>query len=245
LLLIAALWGGSVRAEAAPATPTAGAAQQLRVLLVGNSFSRGLKPLLRMAFRARGVALRMKTVARGGWTLEFHARSKSTRERIETGGWDYVLLQENSAGIAGPRYDDARVLDALARGAGASTGFLMTWRDRGDPVEAYDSLRGQPGGTSGYIPIAYELGAFVAPAGWAVRGAVADGPPFDLWRDGHHLNTAGKYLAACVCFATITGASPVGLPVPRGVTQEDAAYLQRRAETTVFSEASVWNLPTH
>ena len=70
------------------------------------------------------------------------------------------------------------------------------------------------GGLNGaYLDIAKELGAGVAPVGIAWKMALAADPPFVLHRsDKSHPNPTGTYLAACVFYATLLDANPVGLP---------------------------------
>ncbi len=73
---------------------------------------------------------------------------------------------------------------------------------------------GLVGGLNGaYLDIAKELGAGVAPVGIAWKMALAADPPFVLHRsDKSHPTPTGTYLAACVFYATLLGANPVGLP---------------------------------
>lgn len=64
-----------------------------------------------------------------------------------------------------------------------------------------------------YFDIAKELGAGVAPVGIAWKAALAADPPFVLHSpDKSHPNPTGTYLAACVFYATLLDANPVGLP---------------------------------
>lgn len=73
---------------------------------------------------------------------------------------------------------------------------------------------GLVGGLNGaYLEIAKELGTGVAPVGIAWKMALTADPPFVLHSpDKSHPNPAGTYLAACVFYATLLDATPVGLP---------------------------------
>lgn len=73
---------------------------------------------------------------------------------------------------------------------------------------------GLVGGLNGAcLDIAKELGTQVAPVGIAWKIALAADPPFVLHsQDKSHPNPTGTYLAACVFYATLLDASPVGLP---------------------------------
>ncbi|HAT10127.1 MAG TPA: hypothetical protein DCS97_05945 [Planctomycetes bacterium] len=49
--------------------------------------------------------------------------------------------------------------------------------------------------------------------------------------DGHHANACGSYLAACVWFAVLFNASPIGITYrPGGMPAEQAAFLQQTAQ---------------
>jgi hypothetical protein len=88
----------------------------------------------------------------------------------------------------------------------AKTTDLETW---GQQQKA-----GLVGGLNGaYLGIAKELGAGIAPVGIAWKMALAAEPSFALHsQDRSHPNPTGTYLAACVFYATLLDASPVGLP---------------------------------
>jgi hypothetical protein len=52
--------------------------------------------------------------------------------------------------------------------------------------------------------------------------------------DGHHASIAGEYLGACCFYETLYGESVVGNKfVPKGITPEDAKYLQETAHKAV------------
>lgn len=224
--------------------PTRAAAQEtVQILLIGNSFTKGVKKGLKKILAERGVRAKIAAKARNGFTLGHHANSSSTTKAIHSRDWDWVVLQEQSLGTFHSRYPDARVLDARIQMAGSQTAFMMTWRDRGWAPITYNSLRGTIGEDVGYVPIAHELNAPVAPVGWAWRNAVVDGSSIDLWgRDGHHASNAGDYLSSMVVYATLFGESPIGLKPGKRLSETDSAYLQTLAATTVFGEASSWNL---
>ena len=102
---------------------------------------------------------------------------------------------------------------------------------------------GLAGGLNGaYLEIAKELGADVAPVGVAWKMALAAEPAFVLHRsDKSHPNPAGTYLAACVFYATLLKANPVGLPgkIQKGdevladISEDQAKRLQEIAWAAV------------
>ena len=174
------------------ASSASAAPETLRVLMVGNSRSKGIRRPLEDLAESRGISRKVSLLARNGATLEDLLAWPRTAKKLAGGPWDYVIVQEQSAGMFASRYSAARELDARIAATGSPSILMMTWRDRGDFLESYDTLRGVPDGTIGYVPIAYELGVSLAPVGWAFRAAVADGVGDKLWgRDGHHVSVGG------------------------------------------------------
>lgn len=229
-------------AAALALVPT-GALAQVRILLIGNSFSAGLKPKLQMLVRSSGRDVAIAARTPGTWTLADHSASRSTRARIASKPWDYVVLQEQSLGLFSSRYPSARELDAAITLNGSRTIFSMTWRDRGAPLESYDWLHGQPGGDIGYVPIAFELGAPVAPVGWAFRQTAIEDAAIDLWAlDGHHASDRGRYVAALCLYATIFRESPAGLWGPPSMTPEQILHDQLLVEQAVLLDPTEWNI---
>ncbi|HZE96766.1 MAG TPA: DUF4886 domain-containing protein [Planctomycetota bacterium] len=68
-------------------------------------------------------------------------------------------------------------------------------------------------------------------------GASKEGKPM-ITMDGHHANTAGEYLGACVWYEVLFQESSVGNTfVPAGLKTEDAVYLQGVAHRAVADAA--------
>jgi hypothetical protein len=228
---------------AALVVPAVPASAGERILLVGNSFTTGIKQRLRSVARSAGHDASIKVRAMNGWTLADHAASAKTLRTIQATDWMTVVLQEQSLGIFASRYPAARALDAEIARTGARTTFFMTWRDRDASLLFWDPLLGVVGGDYGYVPITFELGAALAPVGWAFREAMLEDATLDLWGlDGHHSSERGRYLAALVLFATIYGESPVGLWASPALTPEEALRDQLLVERLVFSDPARWNL---
>ncbi len=220
-----------------------GAQAGTSILLIGNSFTAGVKPKLQSLIRSSGRDVVIVAKAASTWTLADHAASSSTMKRIDSKRWDYVVLQEQSLGIFHSRYGAARALDTEIGKSGAETVFFMTWRDSGEPLVSYDSLCGQPGEDVGYIPIAFELGAPVAPVGWAFRQTAMEAPEIDLWAsDGHHASDRGRYVAALTLYATIFGESPLGLWGPPTMTADEILHDQLLVEDVTLTNPAAWNI---
>ena len=225
----------------------------LQILLLGNSLSRGIKKPLESMFEAEGHTPFIKAVTPSVANLEFHVQSKRTAKYINDPehDWDVVFLQDRSTGIseANGGYDATRQLYQKIRPTGARIVMFQTWRERTVPTSSlvWDLLKGEPGGTIGYVPIAYELGIGVAPVGWAVREAriqIGTPPPYDLWKGGkgRHLSSIGDYLAACVVYSVVTGESSRGVWAPDKLPVQSADVLQIIADQIVLGNAATWNL---
>jgi hypothetical protein len=177
----------------------------------------------------------------GGFTLQRHVTSKRAIERIETGRWDVVVLQDQSQlpsfsdrQVERKVYPFARTLSAAAGKADAKTVFFLTWgRKDGDTANVRTDTfeRMQARLDRGYGRIARELEAPVAPVGRAWRLAVQARPTVELWSgDGSHPSVAGTYLAACVFFEVLYAKSVLLNPFrPPGVSQADAEFIQEMA----------------
>ena len=76
--------------------------------------------------------------------------------------------------------------------------------------------------------------ALVIPAGLAFARSVEARPELDLWNpDKRHPSLAGTYLCACLTYAALFEASPVGLAYDAGLGADTAAFLQTLAVETL------------
>ena len=210
-----------------PARPRAAAPRN--VLFVGNSFTarNDLPGLIEALTAAGGKPFRHQLVQAGGASLRAHWNAGHATKMIEGGGFDAVVLQEQSTlpvKNAARMHDNVRLFDGVIRAAGAATVLYMTWARRDNPES-------QAAITEAYTEIGQELGATVVPVGtaWARLPAVG-GRPVLYDRDGSHPTVAGSYLAACVFYGTLLDESPVGNGAPvAGLDEEDRALLQKTA----------------
>jgi Domain of unknown function (DUF4886) len=212
----------------------------MRVLFVGNSYTHAndLPGMLQDLACAAGNSLETASVTSGGKTLEWHWYNPETREAIDEGDWDFVVLQEHSQRpVEEPEktLHAAIRLGARIRKVGATPMFYLTWARQHIP-EMQDAL------IETYTRAAREIDAEVAPVGSAWRGALTASPELVLHTaDRSHPNVLGTYLTACVFYATLFGETPVGLPnefacgesVKMVIEEEMAATLQQAAWTAV------------
>lgn len=242
----------------APSTPalapTPTSAATARVLFIGNSltFFNDLPGMFAELAQSDGHEVEVDMSAQGGWTWSHHATSTTTLEKIEQQNWDFVVLQEQSviSSIADQcnehMYPAARLLDGKIREGGADTILFMTWAYRDGLPRAghrdFDDMQAQL--HVGYMEIADELGAMVAPVGMVWQNGIVQDPQLGLWQtDGLHPSIEGSYLAACVFYAVIYQQSPEGLMYKAELSAEMAQFLQAIAAETVLENPERWNIP--
>ena len=224
-----------------------------RVLFIGNSFTfyHDMPTMFAELARASGHEVMVEVEAPSGQTLSVHAVSATTPERIASGDWDYVVLQEHSAMSIEQKtreeqmFPAARALDQMIRESGGRTILFMTWGYRdGLPDKGFpDFASMQAELNAGYVEIADQLGAIVAPVGIAWQNGLAQESQLDLWDpDGGHPSETGSYLTACVFYATIYRKSPEGLSYQAGLPETTARLLQTVAAETVLADPQRWNI---
>jgi hypothetical protein len=223
----------------------------LEILFVGNSYTyyNDLPLLFENLAVSGGKPVLVDNSSFGSYRLATHCLDVTTRGKINSRSWDYVVLQEQSQYPVidywryNSMYPSARFLDSLITLQGSHTAFYMTWGRKyggqqtsggySSPVftdffHMQDSLR------SAYVGIANELAALVAPVGMAWGLARTLNPAVDLWQsDNSHPTLKGSYLAACVFYAVFFNESPVGLDYTGGLTASEATFFQNVANQTV------------
>ncbi|MGD9720154.1 MAG: hypothetical protein AB7O59_08025 [Pirellulales bacterium] len=202
--------------------------QAIDILFIGNSFTQrnNLPGLLAELAAARDVSVDYELISVGGASLRNHWNAGRAANEIEKGGYDYVVLQEQSTlpvKNAKRMAENVRLFDEVIKRAGSKTVLYMTWARRHTP-EAQQAI------TDAYNRIGAELGATVVPVGLAWQSFLAHhDKPMLHDRDQSHPTLAGSYLAACMFLVLLLKLNPVGLAGPAGLDQQDKAVLQTAA----------------
>lgn len=235
VLLLGALVSG---AQADTDGPPATHARPLRVLLVGNSYSRfnDLPQVLDQVAASvpGGPALHADIAFKAGVGLRTHWERGVALRMLREGHYTDVVLQGHSRAV----FDwPSEMLDYAARFAreiqarGARPWLFETWaRAPESPLyklgkDARTPLDMQSRIDALYNRAAQRIGARVAPVGDAWLIAVARWPHLRLHRsDDSHPTFRGTYLTACVLYGALTGRSPADIPyrapgVPAGVAK--------------------------
>lgn len=243
-----------------PLTSGAEETDSLRMLWIGNSYTffNDLPSIVRDIAASQGMKLSMTTVLKGGEHLSGHLRNPRLHELLKHGGWDYVIIQEFSAGpaadtrtVARTVYPYARTIDSLAVKCSpdAKVMFYMTWGHKygnRKPVAEYPLSNGYEGMQerlkTSYLEMAYDNGAWCAPVGMAWRAVRSERPDCILYRpDCYHPAVPGSYLAANVIFTTILQ-RPYQTAFTAELPAEQAEYLQRTAQRTVLDNLVLLNI---
>ena len=245
-------------------TCTAVNAQHINVLFLGNSYTsvNDLPGTINGLLDGVDKTMYYASNTPGGCCFFQHATATASLNLIRRGYWDYVVLQEQSQMPSIDYYRYASMYPAAEQlrdsimkyNPCAEVVFYMTWgrRDGGQQCEDYgegiycsaefrDFDHMQDTMTRAYCEIAEQLQSRVAPAGeaWRYARQICD---LDLFSgDGSHPSIYGTYLTACAFYATLFGESPMGLPHPATLTDDEANLLQKAAFHVMLGGHTHWN----
>jgi hypothetical protein len=201
----------------------------VRILFIGNSFTQrnDLPGLVSGLAAERGLQVKSELISAGGASLRTHWNAGHATRAIATGGYDYVVLQEQSTlpvKNADRMAENVRLFDEAIQRAKSTTVLYMTWAREHAP-ETQRAI------TDAYNTIGRELGAIVVPVGLAWQSCLSQhGMPVLYDRDQSHPALAGSYLAACVFLAALLKENPIGIESgPDKLEQSERLTLQRAA----------------
>lgn len=235
-----------------------------RVLFIGNSYTyyndmpEMLKKLAAGAANSEKRPIAYRKFTPGGCTLKRHCDNAELRKAIADGGWDFVVIQEqssaparHSATVARDTYPYARTLDSLVHAASpaAQVIFYMTWghkdgcqaRHDGYPlIDTYEGMQRRL--ADSYLEMAYDNDAWCAPVGLAWQRVRTERPYDTLYKpDRSHPSQLGSYLAANVIFATMLGRNYQS-SFTAGLEPSLCEYIQTIAQETVLRNKRMLNM---
>ena len=236
-------------------------AQSTRVLFIGNSYTsvNDLPSLVSQIYSAAGETLDYTMSAPGGSTFQQHC--SASLPYIQQGGWDYVVLQEQSQLPSFPinqfmqeSYPYAQELCSLIRqyNPDAKIVFYMTWgRKNGDPQNGqyYPPLNTYEGMDSllhaRYLLMAQDNESCVSPVG-AVWHQIRDQyPDLELYQsDGSHPSYFGSYVAACSFYTSFTGRNPLDISWNGTLDGNIADIAKNAVKRVVYDSLSKWCFET-
>jgi hypothetical protein len=250
-LLLLGLERSPLRARDLPSAEGVRPSREWNVLMIDNSYTyfNNLPRLLEQMGLSDQPPRRLRCamITEGGATLEKHWAQGKALKAIERGGWDFVVLQEQSTlGVTylvqgQPRITEsssyvtyARRFDAAIRKAGARTVLFAFWARENAPEEDRNALAYY------HFRAAKDLEARVAPVGLAWQAVRKRDPHIALYIDDHsHPGAEGSYLAACVVYAACFGKAPAAPPLAitgKPITREGAVGDEARILVKVSPE---------
>lgn len=236
----------------------------IKVLFIGNSYThyhdmyKMVAEIASHVGQDQKVKVAYEAYTPGGCTFKRHLQNADEINAIKRGGWDYVVLQEQSSlpamptdSVAKSVYPYAVRLDSLVKeyNPDAEVIFYMTWGHKygcqaphdGYPViDTYEGMQDRL--ALSYLEMAYNTGAWCAPVGLAWKRVRSERPYVSLyWPDCSHPSKVGSYLAANVIYTTIFH-KPYQCHYFAGLDPELAEYLQQIAQTTVLDNLRLLNI---
>lgn len=235
-----------------------GAQQTKRVLFVGNSYTQvnDLPQLITAVAQSMGDNVEAYSNTPGGCTFMQHCTNQSMT-MICQGGWDIVVLQEQSQYPSFPQeqvenevfpYAQRLVDSVYANSPCAEPMFYMTWgRENGDqsnarffPVlgtyEGMDSMLYER-----YMYMAEANDASVCPVGRVWRRLRSDYSDIRLYQsDGSHPSLEGSYAAACAFYVLFFHRDPLLITYNPGIDNNVASTIRSVVRSVVFDQLHQW-----
>lgn len=254
ILSVCTLLGASAAKKAAPQ-------DSIRVLFIGNSYTyyNNMPAMVDSIAKSQKKALAISRIVKGGEKIAGHLKNKKLHETLKKGGWDFVVVQEQSSmpsypthEVARTTYKAAHTLDSLilAGSPKAKVIFYMTWGHKygsQKPYDGYYPLNSTYEGMqerliTSYLEMAYDNDALCAPVGMAWREIRREHPELQLYKpDCSHPSELGSYLVANVIYTTMfpkpyqTGFAP-------GIDSATAEIIQQTAQQTVLQNKAILNI---
>jgi hypothetical protein len=239
--------------------------KKARVLFIGNSYTQvnDLPKLVADMAASTGDTLEYDISAPGGASFNHHYVTNTvTKAKIQAGGWDYVVLQEQSLEPArAPAYfdfwvynfakylvDDVRLYNPCAQVI-----FYMTWgRKNGFPpfcpqpftwrhyctYHTMDSVI-----RARYMLMADSNQATVSPVGAVWRYIRANHPGIELYdADESHPSSAGSYAGACSFYTAIFKKPADSINYNFSLPTAEAATIRMVASKVVYDSLAFWHI---
>lgn len=232
-----------------------------RVLFIGNSYT-SVNDLPRMVSdvaNSCGDRIVYESNIPGGCTFSQHCTNQSM-ELINQGGWDIVVLQEQSQYPAFPPaqveaevfpYARQLVSSIYAASPCAEPMFYMTWgRKNGDrfngdiypPIGTYEGMDSLL--ALRYGMMAEENDAALCPVGRVWHWLRHNHPAIELYQDDEsHPSVAGSYAAACAFYTMFFHRDPSGITFNASLDDDVAATIRSAVRTVVFDSLDRWQRP--
>lgn len=235
-------------------------ADTIRALFLGNSYTaaHNLPGLISGIAGSCGDSLYYQSSTPGGYTFQMHTTNAQSIALIQQGGWDYLILQEQSQlpSFPDPQVETecfpyARWLDSIFMQYNplGQTVFYRTWgRKNGDasncpnwpPVCTYEGMDSIL--ASNYRIMADSNQAFLCPAGEVWR-YIRLNSSLELYdSDGSHPSAAGAMATALSFYSILFRKDPAPNTYYYTLTPSDYAVCLNAAQLVAFDSLAHWNV---
>lgn len=230
-----------------------------KVLFIGNSYvyTNDLPSTLKTLSEECGNLMEYEQSTPGGCTFHDHLSNSTSMSLISNGGWDYVILQEQSQL---PSFPDSQVENECLPYAAslcnnirssapdANIVFFMTWgRKDGDAnnCQYFEPLCTYEGMDSllylRYMMMGEQNQAIVSPVGKVWHTLRDNHPEIDLYiSDGSHPSAAGTYAAAVTFYTILFQHSPLCITNNLTLDEDVARIIRETAEEVVYNQLDFW-----
>lgn len=232
--------------------------QNYKVLFIGNSYTdvNNLPQLISNVSASVGDVITYSSNTPGGCTFQQHISLSAGL--IQQGGWDYVVLQEQSQTPSFPDwqfyqqcYPYAQQLCEMIRqyNTDAKIVFYMTWgRKNGDQTncEIFPPLCTYEGMDSllnlRYMIMAEDNHTLVSPVGYVWHNIRDNHPEIELYQtDESHPSLAGSYAAACTFYSIFFEKDPELITFNPGIDDQVADIIRNTTKNLVYDSLSKWS----
>lgn len=237
------------------------AQESKRILFIGNSYTEvnNLPQMVANIVQSMGDEMTFSSSTPGGCTFMQHCINQSMT-LIRQGGWDAVVLQEQSQYPSFPQaqveaevfpYAERLVDSIYAHSPCAEPMFYMTWgRKNGDASNAvYFPVLGTYEGMDSmlcerYTYMAHTYDASLCPAGRVWRYLRQNHAELELYQsDGSHPSVAGTYAAACAFYVMLFHRDPLLITYDGGLDANTAQIIRTAVHTVVYERLPEWQRP--
>ncbi|MFT4663748.1 MAG: hypothetical protein ACI9XB_000689 [Gammaproteobacteria bacterium] len=237
--------------------------QEKRVLFLGNSYTsvNNLPQMISNIATSMGDTLVWDVEAPGGYYLYDHSISSTSINKIESGNWDYVVLQDQSQAMSLPDFQmslgisSIQLLDSIINeyNSCAETMFYMTWgRKNGDSLyyQVYSPWYEEPSYEfmdslihDRYMQMSVLNNAEVSPVGAVWKYVRENHSGIELYQsDESHPSIAGSYLAACCFYTALFRKDPTLISFNSSLSISEATNIQDAVKLVVYDSLLNWNI---
>lgn len=222
-----------------------------KVLCIGNSFTYYLScpQMLKDIAWKEGHYLDVSASLKGGWSMGKHLTYPTTDDEIARGGYDVVILQDQSQSAAQVGSDRKKYSENVANTVAMAQKVRTTSEDCRLLLECTWAYAGKKNGGFSCVTEFYKNAgkgikvmskaarADVSPIRDAFRMANIEHPDILLFADdGYHPSEYGSYLKSSVNYLVLFGEPFGDNPSDCGLDPKKTSALRRVAEAVVFGK---------